>query len=303
MKLAIVSGFAAMLAAATAQCQTLTLRTIDNPVGAGGKAESGTSLSGINNAGEIVGYASGATSAQAFTSVSPYSTFRVVAVPNAVSTTVTGVNPIGDICGTYLQQSVGFSSYFGFVRTVKAGHYQYTTVRGGEENTQLFGIGGQAVAVGRTYSSPTQGGVAISYDQATGKVSQLTVPGQSSPFITGVTRSGLAVGDGVDAANNRQVGLLWKLGSTKPPATYLVPGATMTFFSGLNQRGDIVGTYSAGGPDIGLIYHTADASFQSVSASEYGTALTSINDAGQAVGYYYDAQNVAHGLLVSGIAH
>lgn len=302
MKLAIVSGFAAVLAAASAHSQTLTLHTIDNPVGTGGAAYSGTGLSGINNAGEIVGNASGASSAQAFTAIAPYSAFRSVAVPNASSTSVTGVNPVGDLCGTYTIQGLGYPTLFAFIRSVKGGKYQYTTVRGGEEYTELSGIGGQAVAVGRTYASTSQGGFAISYDQVTGKVTDLTVPGQSSPAIEGVTRSGLSVGSGVNATNNRQVGLIWQLGSTKPPTTYLVPGANYTFFSGLNQRGDVVGFYSAGGPTIGLIYHISDGSYQSVSASQYGTVLTSINDNGQAVGYYFDAQNIEHGLLVSGIA-
>jgi probable HAF family extracellular repeat protein len=102
-------------------------------------------------------------------------------------------------------------------------------------------------------------------------------------------------GDMVGTANPH--GVLWREGE---PTTFDVPGATVTVGYAINKHGHIVGTYQdATGYHSFLrtkgIYTTLDVPGAMETRAAFG-----INDSGQIVGLYYDANSHSHAFLLSG---
>jgi probable HAF family extracellular repeat protein len=78
----------------------------------------------------------------------------------------------------------------------------------------------------------------------------------------------------------------------------LVPGAVATAAYGINNLGQIVGDYSAGGRSVGFLY--SNGTYTTIDVPGSGnTYVQDVNDAGQIVGYYAGATNL-RGFLYSG---
>jgi uncharacterized membrane protein len=80
------------------------------------------------------------------------------------------------------------------------------------------------------------------------------------------------------------------------------PGSIFTQALGLNNDGDVVGSYvDAAGNTNGFIYNIATATYQSVddpnAVGPGGTVINGINDNGQIVGFYTDASGNVDGLV------
>ena len=67
-----------------------------------------------------------------------------------------------------------------------------------------------------------------------------------------------------------------------------VPGSTSTTAIGINNAGQIVGSYVSGGQTHGLVYANGTFATLDVPGST-STQVTSINNVGQIVGFYTDA--------------
>src|SRR5262249_22991095 len=77
-----------------------------------------------------------------------------------------------------------------------------------------------------------------------------------------------------------------------------VPGATATQAFGINESGQIVGTYVAG--PIGHSFLLSEGIFTTIEVpGATSITATGINDSGQIVGFYQDPTGVAHGFLLS----
>ena len=77
-----------------------------------------------------------------------------------------------------------------------------------------------------------------------------------------------------------------------------VPGSTATQAFGINESGQIVGTYVAG--PIGHSFLLSEGIFTTIEVpGATGTTATGINDSGQIVGFYEDPTGITHGFLLS----
>jgi uncharacterized membrane protein len=123
-------------------------------------------------------------------------------------------------------------------------------------------------------------------------------PGRT--FARGINTADQIVGFWDDASGSH--GFLYSGGSF---TTIDVPNATGTNVSGINDAGQIVGTY---GLFHGFLYSGGSFSTIDVPNVSAGTNARGINNAGQIVGFYYDrvllpgggATSRPHGLLYSG---
>src|SRR5205823_13024463 len=80
------------------------------------------------------------------------------------------------------------------------------------------------------------------------------------------------------------------------------PGAVGTFLTGVNDSGQIVGSYSLGaGPSFGFLYdHGAFTPINDPEAAPRSQTIpTGINNLGQIAGYFTDASNRTHGFLAT----
>ena len=76
------------------------------------------------------------------------------------------------------------------------------------------------------------------------------------------------------------------------------PGASQTFPGGINNLGDVIGSYFDGSA-----YHAFLLSGGTYTPIDIGTTATlagGINDSGEIVGQYYDSSGVEHGFLLQG---
>src|SRR5437879_3679497 len=96
--------------------------------------------------------------------------------------------------------------------------------------------------------------------------------------------------------------VLGVLATTTSPAlastvtTIDVPGAGGTSANGINGRGQIVGTYYAGGIEHGFLLDSGTFTTIDVPGARY-TRLNGINGRGQIVGYYF-GDEPGHGFLL-----
>jgi probable HAF family extracellular repeat protein len=81
-------------------------------------------------------------------------------------------------------------------------------------------------------------------------------------------------------------------------STIDVPGSTSTSASGINNSGQIVGSYDVAGPynSHGFLLDSGNYTTLDVPGST-GTYATGINKTGQIVGHYRDAAGNVHGFL------
>ena len=76
------------------------------------------------------------------------------------------------------------------------------------------------------------------------------------------------------------------------------PGADSTTVAGLNNAGELVGTYRIGNTLYGFIDNAG--AFTSISVpGAFGTSITGVNNAGELVGYYFDSGG-RHAFVESG---
>jgi uncharacterized membrane protein len=198
---------------------------------------------GINDAGQVVGYYGDATSLHNFVDTS--GSFSTVNVPDA---TASGINATGQVVGTY---SDGTRLY-GFVDT--AGTYSSIAVPGAFY-TNTVGINDAGQVVG-TYGNAT---VSHGFVDTAGIVDNIDVPGAiyTSPF--GINDAGTVVGGYADPTNctdpttcvpHGDHGFVYTAGIFD---TIDVPGAYYTDVYGINDAGQIVGSYGDATGDYGFV--------------------------------------------------
>jgi hypothetical protein len=121
-----------------------------------------------------------------------------------------------------------------------------------------------------------------------GTYTTLDFPGANVNSLGGVNDSGQIVGFYTGGAFPSPVSFLWDRG------VY----TTLSFAAtAINDRGDIVGSAGYHGVllDASGNYTTIDFP----GAGGNGTTLTGINDRGQITGYYFDANDIAHGFIAT----
>lgn len=243
-----------------------------------------TQLLGINNSSTIAGYFGDGSVVpnNGFTLVLPGS-YTPENFPGAAQTQVIGINGAGDTDGFYITGGVthGFTFIGGSFATVDFANPPSVL-------TQLLGLNNSNEAAG--YWQDAAGNqFAFTWKSGTGFTGlNSLLPPTMMAQATGVNNAGLVSGFFVDGTGTH--GFLLN-GTTETTLNApLANGFTQAL--GLNNRGQIVGTYTdAGGAMHGFVY--AGGVFTTVDdPSGVGTTIVNgINDLGQLVGFYVSGGN------------
>jgi hypothetical protein len=294
VEVALTAAFVLMSPAA--QAGTFSFQTLNN---SGDTAFN--QLLGINNAGTIVGYfGDGTVVPNNGYSLVPPATYTSENFPGSIQTQVVGINNISS------PTTVGFwvdgnGNNFGFS---KAGStftsFSDPNAAGATTTTQLLGVNNSNVAAG-FYLDGTGNAHGFLLNTGTHAFASVTPPssfGAISTFATGVNNAGIVSGYYTNAVGTH--GFIENAGVF---TSYNDPNGTDTMFFGLNDDGQVVGSFvNASGETEGLLFNLSTNNWQTISdplASALnngfnvnGTTVNGINDEGQLVGFYGDGTNV-----------
>jgi probable HAF family extracellular repeat protein len=129
-----------------------------------------------------------------------------------------------------------------------------------------------------------------------GTFTQIDVPGADITYVHGINNRGQVVGHSRDDIFALAHGFLWANGdftSLDIPGVLVVGRGADTM--GLNDRGQVVGTFQSGGIDRGFLLDGQGVT--QIDIGPMGSMATGINNHGQIVGSYRDAALVEHGFL------
>lgn len=298
---AAAAGF--LLLAASALAGPYTFRTIDNLAD-----PTFNQLLSINNAGSIAGYfGSGAVGHpnKGYTVVPPYglANFTNENFPGSVQTQVTGINNVGTTVGFWSNTNAGPPNDANFGFTSLGG--TFTNVNNpatpiGTPVNQLLGVNNTNLAAG-FYNDAAGNSHGYIYNIAGNSFTPVTFPGSTSTTASDINNSGVISGFYTDVAGNIH-GFLDNGGTF---TAHDAPGDVSTMLLGLNNDGLAVGVgTTAGGAMDGLIYNILTNAWTIVDdPNGLGTTtFNGINDIGDIVGFYVDAAENTHGLLVAPVA-
>jgi probable HAF family extracellular repeat protein len=227
-----------------------TFSTIDPPGAAS------TQAIGINSAGEIVGNFSPVANpgpADPFHGfLLSAGGFSTIDVPGALLTAAYGINDGGRIVGVYADAS---GMQHGFLQSGGG----FTTIDvPGAAGTVAFGINTAGQIVGNFATAADLGaGVFHGYRLSEGSFSAIDVPGAQFTQASGINASGQLVGSFLDAGLPdclaTFVGCHGFVLDGGEFTTVDFPGSTATLALGINDHGQIVGVYAAGGAAHGFL--------------------------------------------------
>lgn len=230
----------------------------------------GTSISGalgINNAGQVVGFAGEAPGFTADPIGFLYyaGIFTPILYPGSTSTYATGISNSGVV--------VGFSSLGSFLYS----NGVYT----------LLGLGGQALGINNSNQLVgTTGTSGFFYDGSV--LHTIAYPGAISTTASGINNAGRIVGS-YQISPLLTSGFLYNAGVFTPIS---VPGATSTYAEGINNLGEIVGYYvdahgHHGFVDINGVFTTFEIPVLFDVGPVFLTDAFGINDDGVIAGSYH----------------
>jgi hypothetical protein len=224
----------------------------------------------------------------------------VIATGTALETDTYGLNDKGVIAGDYVDSN---SVQHGMILTSLATLVPklVTADRGdcvtspGSTTIAFYSINNLGVAAGWCTKPDS---TVIGFTYAGGKFTDVTIPGSTFTEAIGINDAGALVGTYKDA-NSVQHGFLL-VGSTltnlDPPGTV----STNTAWS-INNSG-VITVYGINANGAYTSFTTADQGktytpFQDPNQGSIGTAIHQINNNGDIVGTYFDANNATHGVL------
>ena len=278
-------------------------RTIDDP-----KDPTFNQLLGINNSGEIAGYfGSGAQGHpnQGYV-IPPFShVFVNENFPGSVQTQVTGLNNRGVTVGFWssMNNANQINDNHGFVDV--GGHFRTADFPTGNPATppadQLLGVNDSDVAVG-FYVDGAGNSHGYEYNILSNRYSSVIDPKLPGTSLTAaaINDEGHVAGFYTNAAGNTD-GFLKTHGQFIDLA---VPGAASTMALGVNNRDEVVGTYTVGSGSSATMHGftwTPGRGFSTVD-DPHGlgtTIINGVNDHGQLVGFYVDGNGNTDGFLAS----
>jgi probable HAF family extracellular repeat protein len=243
-----------------------------------------TVCSGINSAGNIAGtYNSGGTTHGFLLSGGTYIT---IDYPGRISTYLSGINDLNQVVG----YAFNFHNFVGFMYDVQT--QKFTTirypVRGGTTPTSINNAG---IIAG--YYQSGRGPHGFEFDGTT--YEEILPPGKTAATMHGISASGEVVGEVVTHTSHRinfsfQQGKYLKI---------MIPNAPKAAVLGINSSGDaLVGIYKpsmAITTGTGFLYQNNTLQALQFPGSNL-TFATGVNDSGEVVGYFYDANGI-HGFL------
>lgn len=179
--------------------KTTTIHAPGSPA-PGSHAYGGTSLTGINDFGEIVGNVSSSTANYGFLDVN--GSFTTITAPGAVQTTLSGINDWGQIVGNYYDGN----AWHAFIDT--AGHFASINAPGAS-TTSVTGINNLGQIVGN-YTNAS--GTTYAFVERGGHFTTVAVPGPQYSFtrLYGINDRGQLVGafDSPNSVDRNGVGFV-----------------------------------------------------------------------------------------------
>ena len=228
--------------------------------------------SGINNAGQIVGYSLGGEQTRGF--IYANGVLTNITAPGSRNTFAYGINSNGQIVGAANGSAGGTYGFLyanGTFTTISVPGSSSTVVRGVNDNGQIVG----------SASNSTGGQQGFVYNA--GVFTTVTMAGSFSTNPYGINNSGQIVGTFSDSTGY-QSGFLYDKGVF---TTISVPNSTDTFAYGINNIGQIVGSFLDNSGTHGFVY--SNGVFVTVDApgvpSSIGTLLVGITDASEIAGF------------------
>jgi hypothetical protein len=263
-------------------------------------------LLGINNRGLIAGYfGSGAQGSpnQGYLLGDRWGQARYLNenFPGSVQTQVTGLNDRGVTVGFYSDMNTAsqVNDNFGFYALGGRFHAVNfpTTDNATPPVNQLLGVNDRDIAVG-FYTDSATISHGYTYDIRSGAFTPVTVPGATSVTAAAINNRGDIAGS--ETVNGTTDGFL--LGADGQATTLAYPGADSTQAFGVNDRDEVVGLYMVGSATHGFTW-TPQAGFRTVDdPNGIGTTtINGVNDSGDLVGFYTDANGNTDGMLA--VAH
>ncbi len=257
-----------------ANAQSYLYFTFDPP------GSTSTSVSGINNSGQIVGTYQDSAGVHSFLRSSDGVTYTTISVPGASRTTATGINNLGQVVGYYTTGSATHA----FLRSAD-GTFGAFDAPEANPFTAPAAINDRGEIVGTSFSAgPVVYGFLRSADGST--YTTISAPQASATFVRGINNDGQIVGwYSVGGSSGPQRG--FARGADGSYTTFEVPGtAGATNAYAVNNGGQIAGSYSGRG-----FVRNADGTFVYLDQTP-----AAINDNGQVAGNYFDG-GLYHGFL------
>ena len=273
-------------------------------------------LLGINNGGVIAGYfGSGAQGHpnKGYLLFAPYGqgNYANENFPGSVQTQVTGLNDGAVTVGFWssmnnanlTNDNHGFVKYHGRFRTADFPTGSPAT----PPVDQLLGVNDRDVAVG-FYTDANANNHGYEYNIRRSSYSPVVDPNSPSASLTAtaINESGQVAGFYTNPATGNTDGFLFTHRDRFLDLT--VPRASSTMALGVNDRDEVVGVYQVGSGSSAVMHGftwTPERRFQTVD-DPHGIGMTTINgvnDQGQLVGFYTDADGNTDGLLATPARH
>lgn len=263
-------------------------------------------LLGINNEGVIAGYFGSGEAGhpnKGFVLRPPFAqgNFGNENFPGSAQTQVVGINDDGVTVGFFSTMNAADPANddnIGFWRA----DGRYHAVRFPTRNNarpqvnQLLGINDSGTAVG-FYNDAKGNAHGYAYNLETGRFKMITVRGATSLTATAINNVGAAAGFYTNAQGATVSFVQFHHGRT---FTIAFPGASATQAFGLNDEGEVVGTYTIGTGDNAVTHGFTwmNGKFTTVNfPMASSTTINGVNDEGDIVGFYTDAKGNTDGFL------
>jgi hypothetical protein len=258
-------------------------------------------LLGINNEGVIAGYfGSGADAAhpnKGYVLLPPYAQrdFANRNFPGSAQTQVIGISDTGVAVGFYVTAS---GANIGFWRANNRYHaVSFPTMNNAKPAfNQLLGINDTGTAAG-FYNDSAGNAHGYLYNLRTRHFKMVTVRGATTLTATGINNLGTTTGFYTNKAGATKSFIQLHHGRT---FTFAFPGASATQAFGLNDVGEVVGTYNVGTGNNAVTHGFTwmNGTFTSVDIpAASATFINGVNDEGDIVGFYTDAKGNTDGFF------
>jgi len=277
MKSFLMAGVAAvgmMMTSLAAEAQTsyYTVTTVDVP------GATDTALDGINDAGQIVGYATGPSGAE-YGFLDTNGSFARVN-DGTLWTQLNGINSAGKAVG-WNELNSGWDN--GVIDV--GGTFTSLAVPGALSVTG-YGINDAGQIVGTFYNgSATRG-----FLETNGTFATISVPGSTYTVANGISDSGVISGWYISGSAYHAF-----IDTNGTYTTIDPPGATEAVARAINSLGQVLVTSSAG------LFIEADGGYTAISPNVPGATqvYNGINDAGVIVGFYQTSNGTMNGFVAT----
>lgn len=263
-------------------------------------------LLGINNEGVIAGYFGSGNAGhpnKGYQLRAPYAQgdFGNENVPGSAQTQVTGLNDNGVTVGFFSTQNAaspaddnnfGFWSFRGRFHEVNFPTRNHSR----PPVNQLLGVNDNGWAVG-FYNDRKGNAHGYAVNIESDRFKPVTVRGATSLTAAAVNNFSTIAGFYTNAKGATDGFVEWTNGRV---ATLAVPGAAMTQAFGINDNGEVVGTYTVGTGDNAVTHGFTWLNGKWTTVNFPGassTALNGVNDEGDTVGFYTDAAGNTDGFV------